>query len=109
VQVSTRLPTANIKLSGAGEVTTGTNNDKTGYSLVSGTENAIPDAILRRDWQAVSGESSASVLNALRLVRNRWEVTGDGTLRVYKEDGTTIAWTRQVAADAEALPIVGIS
>ena len=90
-------------------MTVGTNNDKNGYGLAAGEANAIADAILRRDWQAVSGESTYSVLNALRLVRNRWEVTGDGTLRVYKEDGGTVAWTRSVASDAAALPITGVS
>jgi hypothetical protein len=106
--VSSRLPTSAINLDN-GEVTVGTNNDKLEYGLAAGEANAIADAILKRDWQALSSEPTYCVLNALRLVRNRWEVTGDGTLRVYREDGGTVAWTRSVTSDAAALPITGIS
>jgi hypothetical protein len=107
-KITTRLAGSAITLS-SGAVTVGTNLDKTGYSLVAGTENTIADAILRRDWQAVSSEPAYCVLNALRLVRNRWEVTPDGTLKVYREDGATIAWSRSVTADPAAEPITGVS
>ena len=106
VSVSSRLPTSLITLNG-GAVTVGTNNDKTGYSLVSGQASAIADEVLKRDWQLVSGEAAYCVLNALRFLRDAWEVQPDGTLVVYKENGQ-IAWTRSVQADAEALPIVGV-
>jgi len=68
--------------------------------------NAIADAILKRDWTAVSGESARSVLNALRFLRNKWSLAG-GTLTVTEEDDTTTAWTAAVDTDAAAEPIIG--
>ena len=68
--------------------------------------NAIADALLKRDWTAVTGEASYSVLQALRMLRNSWNTTG-GTLSVKKEDGTTNAWTRVLSTDAAADPIIG--
>ena len=69
----------------------------------------IADAILKRDWNLVSGEANYSVLNALRFLRDRWEVLPDGTLRVYQQDGTTLAWQRTVTVDASADPITAVS
>ena len=69
---------------------------------------AIADAILKRDWTSISGEAAYSLLNAVRLLRNVWNTTG-GTLSVKKEDGTTNAWTRPLATDPSAEPIVGAS
>jgi hypothetical protein len=105
--ISTRLPTANITLN-SGAVTVGTNNDKAGYSLASNQASAIADEVLKRDWQLISGEAAYSTLNALRFLRDAWEVKPDGTLVVYRSDGQ-IAWTRTVKSDAEALPITGVS
>lgn len=70
--------------------------------------NAIADAILKRDWTAVSGEAVYSLLNACRMLRNVWNTTG-GTLTVKKEDGSTTAWTRTLSTDAAAQPITGAS
>jgi hypothetical protein len=56
------------------------------------TTNDYADAILKRDWTAVTGEASRSLLNAVRFLRNRWRVAA-GTLSVYKEDDTTVAWS----------------
>ena len=106
VAVSSRMDADAIVLD-SGEVTVGTNNDKTGYSLSDASEIEIADAILKRDFQAVSGEPTYCVLNALRFLRSKWEVKPDGTLIVYKENGD-VAWSRIVLADAEALPIVGV-
>lgn len=106
--VSSRLATNAITLNG-GAVTVGTNNDKTGYSLAAGQDNLIVDAILKRDWQAISGEATYSILQALRFLRCRWQVKPDGTLEVFKEDGITVAWSRNVQADPTAEPIVAIS
>lgn len=65
--------------------------------------NEIADALLKRDWTAVSGEAARSVLNALRKLRNK--VTNNaGTLEVYKEDGTTQAYTQTVTTDAAQEP-----
>lgn len=68
--------------------------------------NAIADAILKRDWTAVSGEAARSMLNALRFLRNKWAVSA-GTLTVYKENDSTSAWTAVVTDDAAADPITG--
>jgi hypothetical protein len=70
--------------------------------------NAIADAILKRDWTAISGEALYSLLNAARMLRNVWATAG-GTLTVKKEDGTTTAWTRTLTTDPSAEPITGAS
>jgi hypothetical protein len=106
VRVGTRLAASAITLNG-GAVTVGTNNDKSGYQLASNQIEGIADEILKRDWQLVSGEATYCVLNALRFLRNAWEVQSDGTLVVYKENGQ-IAWTASVSADPDAKPIVGV-
>ena len=74
-------------------------------TLTSTELNQIADALLKRDWASVSAEASYSVLNALRVLRNAWSTSG-GTLTVKGEDGTTTKWTRTLATDAAAQPIV---
>lgn len=69
--------------------------------------NEITDAILKRDFSAVSGEASRSMLNALRVLRNKWTVSS-GTLTVTKEDDSTSAWTAAVTGTAGADPITGV-
>jgi hypothetical protein len=70
--------------------------------------NAAADAILTRDWTAVSGEAAESLLNALRSMRNRWSISAGGILTVYKEDGTSIAWQRNVTSAPNADSITGM-
>lgn len=77
-------------------------------TLDAGDLNQIADAIMKRDWTAITGEASYSLLQALRMLRNKWD-TASGTLTVRKEDGTTVAWTRALAVDPAAQPIVGAS
>jgi hypothetical protein len=72
------------------------------------TANQIADAILCRDWNSVSGEAARSVLNALRILRNKVVVEGGGTLTVMEEDDATPAWTGVVTTDAGASPITAI-
>ena len=72
----------------------------------SGGLNAIADAILKRDWSAVTGEASRSVLNALRFLRNKWTAVG-ATLTVTKEDDSTTAWAAVITKDAASDPITG--
>jgi hypothetical protein len=96
--------------------------DKTGYSLATPpptaaevatavgftaapTANENADALLKRDWTAVSGEAGRSVLNALRAIRNKVSRSG-ATLTVTKEDDSTSAWTAALTTDADAEPIV---
>jgi len=64
------------------------------------------DALLKRDWTAVSGEAARSALNALRHIRNKWSISGT-TKTVCKEDDSTTAWTSTVSTDGSAVPIVG--
>ena len=72
----------------------------------SGGLNAIADAILKRDWTAVTGEASRSVLNALRFLRNKWTAIG-ATLTVTKEDDSTTAWSAALTKDSASDPITG--
>lgn len=66
------------------------------------------DALLKRDLDGMTGEASRSVLNAVRFLRNGFTISGS-TLTVLKEDDTTAAYTRTLATDEAAIPIVGIS
>jgi hypothetical protein len=52
----------------------------------------VADAVLKRDFSAVTGAATRSALNALRALRNRWRVNA-GTYTVYAEDDTTTAWS----------------
>lgn len=63
------------------------------------TANANADALLKRDWTAVTGEAARSALNALRFLRNKWSISGT-TLTVTKEDDSASAWTAAVTAEA---------
>lgn len=74
-------------------------SDKTGFALTSTEHNNIADALLKRDWTAVTGEAARSVLNALRFLRNKWSVSGT-TLTVTKEDDSTSAWTASLTTTA---------
>lgn len=58
--------------------------------IPTAVENA--DTLLKRDWTSVTGEAARSVLNALRILRNKWSITGS-TLTVTKEDDSTTAFT----------------
>ena len=78
-----------------------------GVVISATTANQIADALLKRDWNSVSGESARSVLNALRLLRNKVSESG-GTLTVTKEDDATSAWTAVVTTNASADPITAI-
>ena len=59
------------------------------------------DALLKRDMSAVTGEAARSMLNAIRVLRNRVTASG-GALTVYKEDGTTSAWTATLTTSSTA-------
>lgn len=71
------------------------------------TEVLLADALLKRDWNSVSGEAARSLLNAVRLLRNKVSESG-GTLTVTKEDDTATAWTAAVTTSETAKPIVTI-
>jgi hypothetical protein len=61
--------------------------------------NNVADALLKRDFAAVTGEAARSLLNAARFLRNKWTITG-ATLTVRKEDDAATAWTAAVAQTA---------
>lgn len=74
--------------------------------------NDWADAILKRDWTAVTGEASYSALQALRALRNgpRPGSGGDaGKIVVFKEDGTTKAFALTPTTDNAAEPITGLT
>lgn len=67
-------------------------------------------ALLKQTWVGIVGEADRSLLNALRKLRNRWSTTTTpGKLTVYKEDGTTPAFTEDITTDASADPITQLS
>jgi hypothetical protein len=70
------------------------------------TVNAIADAVLKRDWTAISGEAARSLLNAARFLRNKWWITGS-VLTVTKEDDTTTAFTSDLTTTPGSNPVTG--
>jgi hypothetical protein len=77
-----------------------------GVKVAAADQTAIADALLNRDMSAVSDTTARSPLNALRLLRNKYSVSGT-TLTVTKEDDTTSAWTSVLTTDASANPVTG--
>jgi hypothetical protein len=71
------------------------------------TATQIADAVLGRDFAAVAGPASRSLINAARTLRNKVTIAA-GTVTVCGEDDTTVIWTGAVTTDATALPITGI-
>jgi hypothetical protein len=69
------------------------------------------DALLKRDWTAVSGEADYSMLNAGRALRCKWDdgLTTADTYTVFKEDGIATAWFRTVTHNPAAEPVTGAS
>lgn len=88
-----------------GTVTTLTN--KSGFAITTTEHTNIADAILKRDWNSVTGEASRSVLNSLRMLRNKISISGS-TLTITKEDDATTAFTASLTTSAAADPITGI-
>ena len=73
-------------------------------TLTAGERTSIADALLTRNFAAVTGEAARSMLNALRFLRNKWSIAGP-TLTVTKEDDAATAWTSVLTTDAAATPI----
>jgi hypothetical protein len=61
-------------------------------ALATDAAQEIADTTLGRNMATVAGAASRSLLNAIRFLRNRWEIVA-GTLTVYEEDDATSAWT----------------
>lgn len=62
------------------------------------------DLFFKRDLSAIAGEASRSLLNAIRILRNKFSISG-ATMTVYKEDDSTSAWTSTLTTDGAANPI----
>lgn len=70
----------------------------------------FPYAQLKVDQSGITGEALHSPLNALRKLDNHWDLTAtSGYLTVYKEDGTTVAYTQPVGVTSGALPITSLN
>ena len=76
------------------------------FALEDNYHTAIADKLLTRDWTAVSGEAARSVLNALRVLRNKHSTSGS-IITITEEDDSTTAFTITLTTDAAALPITG--
>jgi hypothetical protein len=87
-------------------ITGGQINSVTGSVGSVANAETIADEVLKRDWTAVTGEASRSLLNALRFLRNKWSISGT-TLTVTEEDDSTPAWTATLTSDAAADPVTG--
>ena len=107
-------------LSAFGFTVAATVADKTGCSLTSDydaaktaapTAAANADKLLGRNL-AGGSDGGRTVQDALRVSRNKAKVTKisnvAGTLTVYKENDTDIAWTAPVVLDATAAPITEV-
>jgi hypothetical protein len=70
-------------------------------------DTEIADAILGRDMASVAGAASRSLLNAIRVLRNKWSISGN-VLTVTQENDSTTAWTATVGASAAADPITSV-
>lgn len=71
------------------------------------TANQNADAMLKRDFTAVSGEANFSALNALRSLR--FATNTGSVLNVYKENGSTLAWSAPITTDSLALPVTAVT
>lgn len=76
------------------------------FAIEDNYHTAIADELLTRDWTSVSGEAARSVLNALRVLRNKHSTSGS-TITICEEDDSTTAFTIAITTDAAALPITG--
>lgn len=114
VHISSRMPSGTVTVAGLNPTYL---DVPVSSRLASGTfaanyvtpptaiENA--DALLKRDWNSVTGEAARSTLNALRFIRNKFSTTASpGNVVVYKEDDTTPAYSKSLTTDASAEPIV---
>ncbi len=92
-----------MALTGVGDVSLAAPQGISG-ALETATYTSIADAIFKRDFSAITGEASRSLLNCMRALRNKWSFSGN-TYTVTKEDNTTPAWTATVTTNAAAAPV----
>lgn len=67
----------------------------------------VPDQVLKRDFASVTGEAARSLLNAARLLRNRWVATPTA-ISVKKENDTDEAWAGSLSTVAGAAPVTAM-
>lgn len=70
----------------------------------------VADTLLNRDLSEADGGAASGrlVLDALRRLRNKWDMSG-GTLNVRKEDDSTVAWSATVQRHSGFLkPVRGL-
>jgi hypothetical protein len=69
----------------------------------------IADSVLTRDWTDIEDARIVErcLLQAARFIRNKFSTTASpGNVTVYKEDDSTVAFTKSVTTDPAAEPIV---
>jgi hypothetical protein len=78
-------------------------------ALTTAGNEAVADALLNRNVEGGSN-TGALVKEGFYFLRLKWNTTDTpGVLTVYREDGTTVAWTRALAVDPTADPITGLT
>lgn len=82
--------------------------DRTGYALTTTEHTNIADETLTRDWTAVVVSiPDRCLLQAARFLRNKWDIVA-GILRVYKENGTDVAWQKNVSTTSNPDGVTGV-
>src|SRR3990172_7822985 len=76
------------------------------FAIEDNYHTAIADKLLTRDLAVVTGEAARSVLNAVRVLRNKHSTSGS-IVTITKEDDSTTAFTIALTTNAAALPITG--
>lgn len=119
LKVKNNLDAAITSRLASGNVTVGTNLDKTGYSIGSGgiantafaagaidsaalaasAGQEIADEMLNRDIAGGGSGGARIVRDAFRALRNRVRINS-GTLEVYQENDSTVAWSAPVTTSA---------
>lgn len=96
--------------SGVAAIKAKTDNLPASPAAVSDIPTAAQTAqvLLKYDMSTITGEAARSPLNALRFIRNGFQISGT-TLTVLKEDDTTAAYTRTLSTDPSAAPVTGVA
>jgi len=91
------------------DVAVSTRQPSGAVALTTSGNEAVADAMLNRNVEGGSN-TGALVKEGFYFLRLPWNTTDTpGVLTVYREDGTTVAWTRTLAVDPTADPITGLT
>ena len=66
---------------------------KTGYATTQADQRNSADEFLNRDLAGGDSVTDRDVRNALRILRNRREISALGVINVYDETDLAVAWT----------------